>query len=67
MNQVYTKSVIGIGSLIDRFNAPQCSSVNLDPKVGDLKKKKKTKIIGNNTHEIIGLEIIFLGLKKDDH
>lgn len=35
MNQVYTKSVIGIGSLIERFTASQCSLVNLNPKVGD--------------------------------
>ena len=35
MNQIYTKSVIGIGSLIDRFTASQCSPINLDPKVGD--------------------------------
>ena len=35
MNQIYTKSVIGIGALIDRFTASQCSPINLDPKVGD--------------------------------
>lgn len=36
MNQIYTKSIVSIGSLTERFTASQCNSLNVNPKVGDL-------------------------------
>ena len=35
MKQIYTKSAVGVGSLIERFTESQCNLVNLKPKIGD--------------------------------